>query len=101
MTNNPAFARVADVYRQAALAGRGPAKAVSETLGIPLPTANAWIRRTKDLGLLEENFRVVHRNARAVRVADALGIDYDTLVAAVLEHADGDLRVQPPPAAIC
>lgn len=83
--------KVAEIYRRAADTGEPPARAVSEALSIPMPTANAWIRRAKDLGLLDEATRL--RNAKAVRVAAALGVSYEALVAAIVEHADGDLRV--------
>jgi hypothetical protein len=45
---------VARVYVMATLAGDPPAKAVKENLGIPMPTANNWIRRAKDRGILKQ-----------------------------------------------
>lgn len=93
MIKQPPLERVATIYRQAATAGKPPAKTVAETLKIPQATAGAWIRRAKDVGLLKERVEVKKRNVRALRVAEALGIEYDVLVAAVMKHAGGDLRV--------
>jgi hypothetical protein len=44
---------VARIYIMAELAGDPPAKSVKETLDIPMPTANNWIRRAKDRGFLD------------------------------------------------
>ena len=44
---------VARIYVMAELAGDPPAKAVKENLDIPMPTANNWIRRAKDRGILD------------------------------------------------
>jgi hypothetical protein len=44
---------VARIYVIAELAGDPPAKAVRESLGIPESTANNWIRRAKDRGILD------------------------------------------------
>lgn len=43
---------VARFYVIAELAGEPPAKSVRETLKIPASTANVWIRRAKDRGIL-------------------------------------------------
>jgi hypothetical protein len=43
---------VARIYVMAGVAGDPPAKSVKETLDIPMPTANNWIRRAKDRGIL-------------------------------------------------
>lgn len=44
---------VAMVYVIGRLIGTGSAKNVAGVLGIPLPTANNWIRRAKDRGFID------------------------------------------------
>lgn len=47
------LAVVAQLYIFAELAGDPPAKNVSAVLGIPISTANNWIRRSKDRGYFD------------------------------------------------
>lgn len=91
MPDQEVLTRVAQIYREAAAVGAGQAVAVSTALGIPMATANSWIRRAKDRGLLAEDQQA--RTPKAVRVAAALGVEYDALVAAIREHANGRIAV--------
>ena len=88
MTNQSVARKVAKIYTAAAIEGKPPAKTVRDVLGLPPSTAGYWIRRAKDLGLIEGPLR---RNARAVKVARALNVEYDDLVQAVNRHAAGRL----------
>lgn len=47
------LSKVAQLYVIGRLVGTAPAKNVAAVLGIPMPTANNWIRRAKDRGLLD------------------------------------------------
>lgn len=90
------YQKVAEVYRAAVLRGDPPTKAVREAFDICQSTAGQRVQRARQAGLLPEaSGRGEHltRNRRALLVADALGVEYDALVAAIHEHAEGDLRL--------
>lgn len=91
MTNR--LTLVADIYIAAGLAGMPPTKAVREHFDISQSTAGAWVAQARAEGLLP---RLGHgksgaRNVRALRVAKALGVEYDDLIQAVVRHAGGRL----------
>lgn len=87
--------RVSAVYRHAAERGEPPLRAVVREFDRPRSTASRWIAAARQRGYLPVIAKGQHanRNAKAVAVAEALGIAYDDLVAAVRNHANGDLRV--------
>lgn len=86
--------RVARIYLQAVSEGRQPTKAVQES-GYPRYTAVRRVSQARQLGLIPPVRTGEHarRNPKALRVANELGVDYDTLVCAIQKHADGDLRL--------
>lgn len=79
------------VYEHAASEGCPPLWAVENYFGVSHSTAARRVREAREAGILPEE--VLLLNAKAVRVARRLGIDYDVLVSAVREEAGGDLRV--------
>lgn len=87
--------RVAEVYREAARVGERPAKAVKNDLGCTQSTASRRIAAARAAGLLDpyevETYTFV--NVKAFRIAEALGVSYPALMAAIREHANGDLRL--------
>jgi hypothetical protein len=83
----------ARVYEDAIARGVPPIKEVMDRLGLTKPTAIRRIRAARDSGVLPEDARPNH-SQKLVAVAQALEVDPDKLVDAILEHADGDLRVQ-------
>lgn len=96
MTRGVPLERVADVYLYACAAGRPPIGEVSELFGAPRSTVTQWVSQARRAGLIPPaagRGRSPKRNARAVAVADALGVSYEQLVDAVRRHADGDLRI--------
>lgn len=87
---------VAEVYNQAAREGHSPLTAVALAMGKSKATASRHVNAARAAGLIDSELgRSGYINAKAMRVAQALGIPYSDLIAAVLEHADGDLRVMP------
>jgi hypothetical protein len=98
MTNrigNVTLARVAKIYLAAGQKGLPPTKAVREHFGLAQSTAGYWVAKARNANLLPPMGAGSNgsRNAKALRVAKALGVDYDALVRAVKRHANGDLRI--------
>jgi DNA-binding transcriptional ArsR family regulator len=87
--------QIAAIYSEAAAAGDRPTLAVQQVFGLPRSTASRRIARARELGLLDPGRvgRGAQRNPKALRVAQALGVTYEDLAGAVLEHAAGDLRI--------
>lgn len=83
------------VYQRAAAEGRPPVKAVVDECGVQRWTAARLLQRARDRGMLPKvgSGARVERNAKCLHVADALGVDYDDLVAAV-RQVGGDIRVR-------
>ena len=86
------LAKVAEVYSSASERGDGGTLAVQHHFGVSRSTAGTWVGRARSAGLLE-GVKPQGINQRAKAVAAALGVSYDDLIAAILTHADGDLRV--------
>ncbi len=86
---------VAACYTAAAQAAESPTNAVRDRFGVAKSTAEGWICQARSAGLLRQvspGARTA-RNPKALAVATALGLEYDALITAVQEHADGNLRV--------
>lgn len=94
MTNR--LEQVAEIYLTAGIHGMPPTKAVREFYGISQSTAGAWVGQARASGLLPHSGpgKSGMRNIRALRVADALGVEYGDLVEAVMRHAHGRLVLQ-------
>ncbi len=91
----PALDVVAACYTAAAQEGAPPTMAVRDRFGVAKSTAEGWICQARSAGLLRHvspGARTA-RNPKALAVATALGLEYDALITAVQEHADGNLRV--------
>lgn len=85
---------IADAYNQAARSGGSPLAAVATLTGKSKATASRYVESAREIGLIDRELgESGHISARAMRVAQAIGVPYDLLVAAVIEHADGDLRL--------
>jgi hypothetical protein len=95
MTTRPTLTQVAKVYTAAAAKGLPPTKAVRERFDISQSTSGAWVSQARAAGLLPKSSAgdQGHVNVKALRVAKALGVEYDDLVRAVRRYADGDLRL--------
>jgi DNA-binding Lrp family transcriptional regulator len=89
------LSRVADAYNRAAREGRTPGVAVRAELGLSKGQAHRRIDKARQAGLIEDFGPSGYINRRAMLVANALGVPYRELVAAILEHADGAIRVEP------
>ena len=87
--------QVATIYKTARSAGEKPSLAVMTTMGLNRPATSRRLVKARELGLLEPAHagRVYPTNQKAERIAAELGVPYDVFVAAVLKHANGDLRV--------
>jgi hypothetical protein len=88
---------VARVYALAADQNRPPTKAVRTHFKISQSTAGSWVGHARKAGLLPfvaPGHLMGHRNAKAVRVAQALGVEYDDLIAALFEHAAGRIQMK-------
>lgn len=85
------LSEVAKVYLEAARSGGYSAKAVAEHFGIARSTANVWIARAKSADLLPDQTPKVNRDALAV--SKALGVSYDDLHSAIMDHAGGFIRL--------
>lgn len=85
----------ADLYNDAVSKGENPAQIVATYSNISMRTAGYRISHARAAGLIPPlvGKKTGKRNKRALDVAAALGIDYDLLVDAVINHAGGDLRV--------
>ena len=86
------LAKVAEVYAGASDSGGGGTLAVQQHFSVSRSTAGAWVGRARAAGLLA-GVPPQGVNQRAKAVAAALGVSYEALIAAVLVHAGGDLRV--------
>jgi len=85
---------VAKVYQDAVARGASPIKEVMERVGLSRATAIRRIKAARESGLLPADSRPIY-SSKLVAVAQALSVDPGRLRDAVLEHAGGDLRVQP------
>ena len=88
----------ARVYMAAARRGEPPRAAVARRFNVSTATASRIVAQARDSGFLPKaapgsSPRV---NPKVLAVARALGVHPEHLLAAVLEHADGDLRVREP-----
>ncbi|MGC5078439.1 hypothetical protein [Agrococcus sp. DT81.2] len=97
MTTSPRvdLSRVAEIAFASIAEGRGHVAAVRDELGVSGSTATRYIAAARAEGLLpsKEATASATRNPKAAAVAEALGVTYEALVAAVIEHADSDLRI--------
>lgn len=91
MSDDRTLHEVARVYQEAAGTDGKPAAAVQRQLNLPTSTADHLIRKAKDAGLIDRN--MPRNNPKIVAVAKRLGVSPDALREAVLEVANGDLRV--------
>lgn len=85
--------QAADIYKKAVQRGIAPVQEVMRQLGVSRTTATRRVREARERGLLHEDSKPTY-SSKLVAVAQALGVGPDALRDAVLEHADGDLRVQ-------
>lgn len=85
------LSEVAKVYLEAARSGGYSAKAVAEHFGIARSTANVWIARAKSADLLPDQTPKLNKDALAV--SRALGITYEELHSAIMDHAGGYIRL--------
>lgn len=81
---------IAIVYRYAAREGHPPVQAVARLLGVGLRTATRRIAEARRAGLLGD---VAIHNRKVAAVAKSLGVTYEALANAVVQHAGGDLRI--------
>lgn len=87
--------QVAEVYLEAAALGhRACTQAVQETWNVSHSTAAKWVARARAKGLIPPTSpgRGLNIDLKFDRVAEALGVDVQALIDAVIAHADGDLR---------
>jgi len=91
MTDDKTLAEVAKVYLNAAATNGRPALAVQSYLAVAPRVADRLIRQAKDAGLIDR--KTPRNNPKIVAVANRLGVSPDALREAVLEVANGDLRV--------
>lgn len=93
----PSLVEIANIYNVALSASKPPTLAVAKYYGRPNRTASYWVRRARAEGLLFEydpaSLDIV--SPRTAAVAEALGVDVQALRDAVIDHADGALRVAP------
>lgn len=82
---------VADVYMSAAREGNWIAVAVADHFGVSMRTAGNWIAHAKTAGLIPEG--VPKFNKDALAVSRALGITYEELHGAIMDHAGGYIRL--------
>lgn len=89
------LAQVADVYLEACGIGEPPTVAVQETWNVSRPTAGRWVMHARAQGLLPATTqgKAPIQSPKVAVVAQALGVTPDALERALLEHADGDLRI--------
>jgi hypothetical protein len=85
---------VSHTYQTATLTGTPPIKMVMAVHDLSRGTAIRRIREARDQGLIHPDAHPKY-SRKLVAVAGALGVSPDDLREAVLEYADGDLRVQP------
>lgn len=85
--------QAADTYRSAMAAGESPYRALIEQFGYSKPTASRRIVAMRRAGLIDERATGV-TNQKALRVANALGVDYFDLINAIREHANGRLCLE-------
>lgn len=79
--------QVAEIYCAAVESGRAPVRAVRDRFAISLRTATNYVASARKAGLIpSEHGNALTRLAPAMRVANALGVSYEALVAAVVEH---------------
>lgn len=86
--------QAARAYESAVGRGVPPLRHVMGQLGLTRATAIRRVRAARDYGLLGEDTRPTY-SGKLIAVADSLSVDPERLRQAVLDHADGDLRVQP------
>jgi transposase len=88
--------RVATIYLAAVNDGLPPIKAVQSQLNLSRGTAIRRIRSAREKGYLDEGVRpgAPHVNHKVVAVAKALGLDPKELSQAIIDHADGDIRIK-------
>lgn len=69
--------------------------AVAEHFGVCKSTAGQRVLRARLAGFMEPSSQGYNqsRNPRALAVANALGVDYDALVKAIMEQANGRLCI--------
>lgn len=93
----PEFWRsVADDYHAdvAAFGRQGVLGRLAEARSVPHSTVVGWVRRCRDLGLIDPAVYGAHVTAWKVqRVAEAIGVDPVALADAIVDHASGDLRI--------
>lgn len=87
--------QVAHVYSNAAATGHAPTLAVEKRFGVSRSTAGRWVAAARSAGLLEPvgQGRSPRLNRKIAAVARALGVDPQALRKAIVQHANGDLRV--------
>lgn len=88
---------VADVYRSAGSQGRPPNRAVAKAFGVPLTTANHWVKLARAAGFLPPTSpgrATGVTNPKLVAIAADLRIDVGALEAAV-RRVGGDIRLAP------
>ena len=88
--------QVAKIYLAAVNAGLPPIKAVQDQLDFSRGTAIRRIRSAREEGYLDADARpgAPHLNHKVVSVARALGVDPKDLSQAIIDHADGDIRIK-------
>lgn len=92
--NRQDMPRVAAIWLEAAWRGEAPVAAVAEAFTVPHRTASHWVKQARMEGLLPTTDESHVRHKKLQAVADAVGVDYGKLRAAILEHAGGDLRIR-------
>jgi hypothetical protein len=89
--SRPPLEDIAAAYNEAGRRTKQVASAVQEAFPeSTMRSVHRWIRQAKDAGLIT----VEPVNADVHAVATALGIDPSALQAAILEHADGKIRLR-------
>lgn len=88
----PDLCEVAELYLSAAHEAKPPTQAVRHGLGVSYGTAARLVGLARKRGLLPEG--PVQRHARALAVAQALGVEYDALVDAICHLAGGSLQIR-------
>lgn len=90
---SPDVDAVAEIYLEAAHAGRSPTADLTEQFGISQQYAYQLIAKARRSRKLPPAARTIRRIGKAVAVAEALGVPYEVLVLAIREHASGVLNV--------
>ena len=86
------YVEAARIYQEAIEQGFRGIVAVMDGLGVSHATAARDIRRAREAGLVSSTDRDrPHRKLFAI--AEEIGVEYDTLLAAFNKHTGGDLRM--------